>query len=88
MVWGKVITVIEQETLLPLQAVYYDEEGVKARVMSFGEPRSFGGRTLPTRLTLTPVDKPRERTVIIYERIAFDVPLPEGLFSLRALRKR
>jgi outer membrane lipoprotein-sorting protein len=87
-VWGKVVTVIEQENLLPLRAVYYDEEGALAREMVFSEPRRFGSRVIPSRLVLTPADKPREATTVIYEDIAFDVKLAENLFSLRALRGR
>ena len=56
--------------------------------MVFEQPKSFGGRTLPSRLVMTPQDKPGERTVVIYEQIVFDVKLPPGLFTLRGLRKR
>ena len=87
-VWGKVVTEIERESLLPLRAVYFDEEGNRAREMVFEQPKSFGGRTLPSRLVITPQDKPGERTVVVYEQIVFDVKLPPGLFTLRGLRKR
>jgi outer membrane lipoprotein-sorting protein len=86
-VWGKVVTVIAQETLLPVRAVYFDEEGKPARTMRFEAPRTFDGRRLPTRLVLTPEDKPGEHTTIIYDGIRFDVKLPPDLFSLRGLRE-
>jgi hypothetical protein len=87
-VWGKVVMVIEQESLLPVRAGYYDEDGALARVMAFSEPRRMGGRTLPTLLVLTPEDKPGEFTEVRYEAIDFDVTLPEGLFTLRGLRNQ
>ncbi len=87
-VWGKVVTEIERERLIPLEAVYYDEDGNEARTMVFSEPRRFGERVLPARLELRPVDKPQESTVVVYEDIEFNVSLPEGMFSLRQLRRR
>ncbi|MEE8434047.1 MAG: outer membrane lipoprotein-sorting protein [bacterium] len=87
-VWGKVVTVIERKTLLPLRAVYFDEDGARARTLVFSEPRRFGKRTLPARLELTPEGKPGESTVLLYREINFDVTFPRGLFSLRALRRR
>ena len=87
-VWGKVITEIEQRTLLPLRATYFDEDGARARVMAFSEPKTFGTRTLPTVLLLTVVDKPGERTIVTYEAFQFDVAMAPGLFTLRGLRRR
>jgi outer membrane lipoprotein-sorting protein len=87
-VWGKVVTEIAQDVLLPVRAVYYDEEGKPARTMLFEEPRTFDGRRLPTRLVLRPEDKPGESTTVIYDAIRFDVKLPPSLFSLRGLQEQ
>lgn len=86
-VWGKVVTEIEQDTLLPVRAEYYDEDGKVAREMTFEEPRTFDGRRLPTRLVLKPTDKPGESTTVLYDGIRFDLQLPAQLFSLRGLRE-
>lgn len=87
-VWGKVITVLEQGTLMPLSAAYYDEEGTLEREMVFSGVRRVGGRSLPTRMEMRPLDKPGEYTAIVYEQIEFDTGLSEGFFSLQRLRKR
>lgn len=87
-VWGKVVTEINQKSLLPLRAIYFDEDGKQARTLVFSEVRTFGKRVLPTRLSLTPADKPGESTVLIYEAMEFDVTPPQGTFSLRTLRGR
>ncbi len=86
-VWGKVVTEIDVASLLPWRARYYDEQGQVARTIAFEAPRRFDGRELPTRLVLTPADKPGESTTVIYEAIQFDVALPADLFSLRGLRE-
>jgi len=85
-VWGKVVTEILQDSLMPVRGLYYDEQGQVAREMVFEEPRTFDGRKLPTRLVLRPMDKPDEHTIVTYDAIEFDVKLPPDLFSLRGLR--
>jgi outer membrane lipoprotein-sorting protein len=85
-VWGKVVTEIEQESLLPIKALYFDEQGQVAREMTFDDLRTLDGRKLPTRLVLRPMDKPGEHTTIVYQAIEFDVKLPPGLFTLQGLR--
>jgi outer membrane lipoprotein-sorting protein len=86
-VWGKVVMEIEQDTLLPLRAAYYDEDGKVARTLAFEDAKTFDGRRLPARLVLTPADKPGESTTIVYEGIRFDVRLAPDLFTLRGLRE-
>lgn len=87
-VWGKVVMQIEQKTLSPYRALYYDEEGLLIRTMTFDQPRQIDKRTVPMRLTLQPKDKPEESTVIIYDDIAFEVPLQDSFFSLQNLQRK
>jgi len=87
-VWGKVVTIMEQKNLSPLYALYYDEEGVLIRTMTFDQPRKIDKRIVPMRLTLQPEDKPEESTIFIYKDIEFEVPLKEGFFSLQNLQRR
>jgi len=87
-VWGKVVMEIEKERLIPIRALYYDEDGDLAREMRFEDPRPVGDRIVPLRLVLTPSDKPGESTTVTYESIRFDVKIPGGLFSLRGLRNQ
>lgn len=86
-VWGKVVMQIEQTSLSPTRALYFDEEGVLIRTMTFDQPQQIGARTVPMRLTLQPEDKPEESTVIVYENIAFEVPLDNAFFSLQNLQR-
>jgi outer membrane lipoprotein-sorting protein len=87
-VWGKVVMLIEQQTLAPFKALYYDEEGVLVRTLTFDRPQQIAGRTIPMRMSLQPEDKPNESTVILYHDIEFDVPLEESFFSLQSLKRR
>ena len=87
-VWGKVVMQIEQKTLSPHRALYYDEEGLLIRTMTFDQPKIIDKRTVPMRLTLQPEDKPEESTVIVYKDIILNIPLEDFFFSLQNLQRR
>ena len=86
-VWGRVEMEIEQETLAPVSARYYDEQGERVRTMHFDRVERIDERFVPMRLTLQPEDKPDESTVIEYRAIDFGVPLDPGFFSLQNLKR-
>lgn len=87
-VWGKVVMLLEQTSLVPVRALYYDEDDVLIRTLRFDQPRQIGQRIVPMRLSLQVEDKPDESTVIVYNDIAFGVPLKESFFSLQNLQRR
>ena len=86
-VWGKVEIVVRQSDYLPIVINYYDEGLRPARSMTFSKFAKMTGRTLPAVLTLVPVDKPREKTVVVYDKITFDLSLNNEVFSIRNLQK-
>ena len=45
-------------------------------------------RIVPMRLTVQPLEKPDEQTILHYKELVFDLPLDENYFSLRNLKKR
>jgi outer membrane lipoprotein-sorting protein len=87
-VWGKVVMAVDQKTLAPLRALYYDEGGALIRTLTFDRLEQLDGRVVPMRLTLQPEDKPGESTVIAYGDIEFGAPLDESFFSLQSLQRR
>jgi len=87
-VWGQLsVLVSESGPPIPIRIVYYDEDMEEARVMEFSEVRELSGRLVPTRLEMQPSDEPDRRTVLIYEDLDFDTPIPDSLFSLQSLKK-
>lgn len=86
-VWGKVVVYARTSDYIPLRSLYYDEDGNLARTMAFSEVGKTGNRVLPKVLTIIPHDKPKERTVVRYDEIDYDVKLSDDLFSLRTLEK-
>jgi len=87
-VWGKVVMEIDQSTLAPCRAFYYDEDGTLIRTLIFDQDRTIDGRVVPMRLLLQPEDKPDESTAIVYQEIRFGVPLESSFFSLQSLQQR
>jgi outer membrane lipoprotein-sorting protein len=86
-VWGKVEVVARRSDYLPVVIRYYGEDLNLARTMTFADYKEMSGRTLPTVMTLTPADKPGEKTVITYDSIEFGVSLSDDFFSLRNLQQ-
>jgi hypothetical protein len=87
-VWGRVEYEVRKNDLMPMWARYYDEDGKLVRTLTFGEFRSFGGRTVPTVMDMRPEDEPGERTTVRYESLEFGIAIDESFFSLQNLKSR
>lgn len=85
-VWGKVVARVSKD-LLPTRVEYYDEKGNLARTMLFEEVGDLGGRIVPRSMVLKPADKPDEYTRVRYLELDFDSPIPDGTFTLQALKR-
>lgn len=86
-VWGAMQIIIDKSNLMPLKQVYFDEDGSAMREMIFSDIKTFGDVTLPTVMELRPLNKPENRTRVIYESMEFDVDIDEDFFSLQNLKK-
>lgn len=87
--WSKVVGCFDRASQLPTKQSFYDEKGREARQMTFSAVKDIGGRTIPTKMTITPLlgDKKGNQTTIEYEQMSFDVPVSEQTFSLANLRR-
>ena len=87
--WARVEAAFNAESRLPYHQDFFDEKGRLARRIAFGELREMGGRRLPTVMTLIPYaeDKRGHRTVMRYDEIEFDIPMPLETFSQHRLRQ-
>ncbi len=87
-VWGKIVITVDKSDLLPVTQEFYDEKGVKVRVMSLHEVKVMGGKKIPTVMELRSLTKPGNRTTIIYKEVQFDLKLDPDTFTLRNLQKQ
>ncbi len=87
-VWGRIVYMVDLERMIPLSVRYYDEAGNSVRTITFEDVQRISGRWVPMRMRVQPEDAPRERTVMQYQRLRFDVRISDDLFTLPALRRR
>ena len=85
-VWGRIIYLVRQADSLPVWARFYAEGGALKSTITFTEPKTLDGHLVPTRMRVTPQDKPGEFTEMHYVSLDFDVAIPAKLFSLSSLR--
>ncbi|TLS73955.1 outer membrane lipoprotein-sorting protein [Mariprofundus erugo] len=89
-VWGKIVHRISLDGM-PLSDDYFDEHGVHIRRLLFDQVREMGGRKIPSRWTMQPLDEAGElqgkQTVMIVESVSFDVRLDDAVFSRANLRR-
>lgn len=89
-VWGKIIVVVDMATLLPVEQSYFNERGDKVRIMRFLETKDFGGRMLPSKMEMTPLNEAKDgnKTIIYYDELKLDVDIDDEIFTWRNLKKR
>jgi outer membrane lipoprotein-sorting protein len=87
-VWGKIVAWIDPARLAPLRQEFFDEAGVKLRVMTLGDFRDVRGRSYPHRWSMVPLDKRGHETSIEVAAIRFDEKLDDEIFTQRNLTRR
>lgn len=86
-VWSKVITYISKDDYLQLKAEFYDEDGALVRVMEGSDIQEMGGRMIPARMEMIPLDDEGHKTVIIYQDIEFNIGMETGFFSIQNMKR-
>ena len=87
-VWGRIVAWIEVEHGTPLRQEFYDEAGVKLRLMEFSGIESVGGRYYPRSWKMRPLDKQGHETRMRIREVRFDEPSDDDIFTKRNLTKR
>lgn len=86
-VWGKVVAYIDKKEYNQLLVKYYDEDDELVNTLILSDIKEIGGRVLPTKLEMIPADHPKQKTVIEYQNLEFDVGLKEDFFSLQNMKR-
>ena len=87
MVWGRIDMYVSQKDYLQLMTKFYDEDDFLINTMISSDIKEMGGRIIPCKMEMIPAETPKQRTVIIYKSIQFDVPLKEDFFSIQNMKK-
>jgi outer membrane lipoprotein-sorting protein len=79
-VWGKQEAKVRDDGIF-LEETYFDQDGKPVRTMTTETIGPLGGRDYPLVLTMRPAGDPGRWTRIETTAGAFDVPLPDTLFT-------
>ena len=86
-VWGKLLIWVDQKDNMQMKIEFYDEDDFLVNKMLAYNPKLFDGKKLPSKIEFIPVDKPGNKTVIIYNKLVFDKPISESYFTINHIKK-
>lgn len=86
-VWGKIVTHVTKENYLQLKAEFYDETLQLVNSMIGSKIKDVGDRELPTKMEMTPADKPGNKTIFEYSKIKFNVDVSSDFFSKQNMKR-
>jgi outer membrane lipoprotein-sorting protein len=86
-VWGKLIIWISKDDYLQLKTEYYDEDGYLMKTEKASHIKAMSGREIPTYFELIPEDEPGNKTIVVMDKIVYDITVPETFFSQQNMKK-
>jgi len=86
-VWGKVISWVDQKDFLQLKTEFYDEDDYLVNTMHGKSIAEMGGRILPTILEVVPADEEGHLTRVEYQKMDFKTPIKKNFFSIQQLKR-
>ena len=86
-VWGKIITWIEKENYFQMKVEFFDEDDELVNRMRSYNVKKMGGRLMPTKMEIVPVDKKGQKTVMEYTSLEFDAPIEDSFFTTKNMKK-
>lgn len=86
-VWGKIYTWIDKEFYIQMRSELYDEDGFLVNIFQSSNVQQMGGKMIPTRMEMMPVEKEGHKTVLIYNDLKFDVGIEESFFTPQNMKR-
>ncbi len=86
-IWGKQILWITKKGNLMLKNEFYDEDGFLVKTHLASDIKIMDGREIPTKFEIIPQDTPKNRTVIIMNKVKFNIKIDKSFFSRQNMRK-
>lgn len=86
-VWGKLISYISKDEYLQLRTEFYDEDGELIKAMEGSDIKQIGGRTIPSKMEMIPMDKKGQKTVLTYKDIEFNINISDNFFSIQNMKR-
>lgn len=86
-VWGKVLIWIDKKENLQLRVEYFDEDEELINVMEMSDIKMMGGRLIPARMEMSPVDEPGNKTILTYQALDFNIQIKDSFFSEQNMKR-
>ncbi|MBX2956509.1 MAG: outer membrane lipoprotein-sorting protein [Cyclobacteriaceae bacterium] len=85
-VWGALKMYIDKKNFVEMHMKFYDEDGTLINIMNSLEIKPMGGRMIPTRVEMIPMDKKNQKTEIVYSYLLFDKSIDDAFFTLQQMK--
>ncbi len=86
-VWGKIYKWITKDGYLQLKSEFYDEENYLVKTETGTKIKLMHDREIPTYIEIMPEDEPDNRTILIIDKIEFDIKIPDNYFSQQYMKR-
>lgn len=86
-VWGKIIIWISKEGYYQMKATYYDDFGELVQTMTGSDVKKLDDRMMPSKMTISPADKPGHKTILEFVEMEFDVDISKSFFSQQQMKR-
>ena len=86
-VWGKVLIWVDKLEYMMLQSDYYDEDDYLVNQMIGSEIKEFSGKKLPSKLRVIPVNDEGQETILIYDKLEFDIKISDQFFTTNYMKR-
>lgn len=85
-VWGKIIESIRLDGFVTVEREFFNERGEKLKTMTGEDIKPVGKHQVPHLVTMVNHKKDGAKTVIKYDKVQYDRPLSEELFTQKKLK--
>lgn len=86
-VWGKLVSFVDQQDYVQMKLEQYDEDGYLVNEMIGSDIKSMDGVVMATKLELIPIDKGGNKTVMKIEKIKFNEVYEDAFFTVQNMKK-
>ncbi len=86
-VWGKIYSWVDKTDYFQMKVEFYDEDDYLINVMKASDVKVLGGKKMPTKMEMIPMEKKGHSTVMTYTNMEFDVEIDDSFFSVQNMKR-
>lgn len=86
-IWGKIEMWVDKEHFNILKQESFDEDLELVNTISASNVKEMGGEIIPSKMVFYPADKPKQKTIMEYITIQFNVKIPDYYFTTQFMTK-